>query len=176
MLPYRNRLKQRYTSIHTVGMRKKMPQGQAPERIEPRSLGDYLEQMTKSVFQSGMSWRVVNSKWPDIREAMRGFDTEAIANLSPADLDALTQDKQVIRNRRKLEAIIHNARRMLDLEGKHGSFRGYLRSHEDFDGGGGPVIRGVAHVENGIEAAHTARRGDYTSIVISSSEKTTSPS
>ena len=110
-----------------------MPQGQAPERIEPRSLGDYLEQMTKSVFRSGMSWRVVDSKWPDIREAMSGFDTEAIANLSPAELDALTQDKRVIRNRRKLEAIVHNARRMLDLEAKHGSFRGYLRSHEDFD-------------------------------------------
>ena len=110
-----------------------MPQGQAPEQIEPRSLSDYLKQMAKSVFRSGMSWRVVDSKWPDIRDAVRGFDTEVIANLSPADLDALTQDKRVIRNRRKLEAIVHNAQRILELQAMHGSFRGYLRSHEDFD-------------------------------------------
>ena len=110
-----------------------MPQGQAPERTEPRSLDDYPEQMSMSVFRTGMSWRVVDSKWPDIREAMREFDTGSIANLSPADLDALTQDKRVIRNRRKLEAIVHNAGRMSDLEAKHGSFRGYFRSHDDFD-------------------------------------------
>ena len=51
----------------------------------------------------------------------------------PRRTSTLTHDKRVIRNRRKLEAIVHNARRMLDLEEKHGSFRGYLRSHEDFD-------------------------------------------
>ena len=33
-----------------------------PERIQPNSLGDYLEIMTKAVFQNGISWRVVESK------------------------------------------------------------------------------------------------------------------
>jgi 3-methyladenine DNA glycosylase Tag len=107
---------------------------QAPERITPQSLGDYLEVMSKAVFQSGISWKVVDAKWPGIREAFQGFDAEAIAGFTPDDMDRLTADSRVIRNRRKLEAIIENARQMLDLEEQHGSFRDYLRSHGGFEG------------------------------------------
>ena len=106
---------------------------QAPEKIEPGGLSDYLEVMSKTVFQSGISWRVVNSKWPETREALRGFDPELIASLAEPDIDALTQDARVIRNRRKLEAIVENARRMLELEEEHGTFRNYLRSFGDFE-------------------------------------------
>ncbi len=110
-----------------------MPEMTAPEQIEPKSLGDYLEVMSKAVFQSGMSWRVVNAKWPTIREAMRDFDIHAIATLSEADLEDLAHDARVIRNRRKLAAIVSNAQRMIDLDEEHGSFTDYLRSHNGFD-------------------------------------------
>ena len=114
---------------------------QAPEKIQPRSLADYLEIMSKAVFYTGISWQVVDSKWPGIREAFRGFDPQAIAAFTPDDLDALTNDPRVIRNRRKLEAIVENARQMLALEERYGSpstssgqgFRNYLRSHGSFE-------------------------------------------
>ncbi len=106
---------------------------EAPQQIEPKSLADYLDVMSKSVFQSGISWRVVEAKWPGTREAFRGFDAEAVADLSPAEMDALVADTRVIRNRRKLEAVVQNARRMLDLQERHGSFQAYLRSHGGFD-------------------------------------------
>ena len=99
----------------------------------PQSLGDYLEVMSKAVFQAGMAWRVVANKWPSIREAFRGFDAEAVAAMGEPDLDDLAQDTRVIRNRRKLAAIVGNANKMLDLEAEHGSFRAYLRSHGDYD-------------------------------------------
>jgi DNA-3-methyladenine glycosylase I len=51
----------------------------------------------------------------------------------PEQIDALAQDTRVIRNRRKLAAVVGNAAKMLDLESEHGTFRGYLRSHTDFD-------------------------------------------
>ena len=106
---------------------------EAPELIEPHRLGDYLEVMSKSVFQTGISWQVVEKKWPGIKEAFRGFDAEAVARLNPGELDELTKDTRVIRNRRKLEAIVSNAQKMLEFEDKHGSFRNYLRSHSDFE-------------------------------------------
>ncbi|MBI1884901.1 MAG: DNA-3-methyladenine glycosylase I [Chloroflexi bacterium] len=106
---------------------------EAPAKIQPKGLADYLEVMSKAVLQTGMSWRVVNAKWPGIREAFRGFDAQAIADFTPDELDALTQDRRVIRNRRKIEAIVENARELLALERQHGSFRGYLRSHDDFE-------------------------------------------
>jgi 3-methyladenine DNA glycosylase Tag len=105
----------------------------APERITPRGLADYLEVLTKVVFQSGISWRVVEAKWPDIKAALHDFDPATLADLTPDELDALSQDKRVIRNRRKLQAISDNAGQMLDLAAAHGSFQHYLRSHAGFD-------------------------------------------
>jgi hypothetical protein len=115
-----------------------MPDPQAPEygappQIEPQSLRDYLDVMSKSVFQSGMSWRVVDSKWPGTREAFKDFDPEAVAAFGDREIDALTQDTRVIRNRRKLRAVVNNAARMIELEAEHDTFRDYLRSHGSFE-------------------------------------------
>ena len=104
-----------------------------PKQIVPRRLGDYLEVMSKAVFQSGMSWRVVDKKWPGIREAFRSFDAGAVADLAPDEVDALAADSRVIRHRRKLEAVVQNAQRMLELEAQHDGFRAYLRSHDGFE-------------------------------------------
>jgi len=104
-----------------------------PEKITPRSLSDYLEIMSKAVFQSGMSWKVVENKWEGIRKAFQGFDVQQVANFHEKDLDDLTQDKRVIRNYRKLAAVVSNAQRMLELDQEHGGFKNYLRSRESFD-------------------------------------------
>ena len=75
---------------------------------------------------------MVENKWPGIREAFRGFDAQAVAGLTPQDVEELVQDQKVIRNRRKIEAISSNARRIIELEKEHGSFKNYLRSHGSF--------------------------------------------
>ncbi|MSQ12923.1 MAG: hypothetical protein EXR47_02045 [Dehalococcoidia bacterium] len=106
---------------------------QAPKQITPRKLADYLEVISKAVFQIGISWRVVEAKWPGIREAFRGFDPAVVADFTEQELDSLAQDTRVIRNRRKLEGIVKNARTMLELEKQHRSFRAYLRSHGGFE-------------------------------------------
>ena len=60
----------------------------APERISPTNLGDYLDVLTRAVFQSGISWRVVEAKWPGTREALCNFDPEQ----SFPDFDAVSAD------------------------------------------------------------------------------------
>ncbi|HJM89044.1 MAG TPA: DNA-3-methyladenine glycosylase I [Dehalococcoidia bacterium] len=105
----------------------------APERIEVKSLADYLDVMSKAVFQSGMSWKVVDGKWATTRETFDGFDPEKVAAYGEPQLGALKEDTRVIRNRRKLAAVVNNAQTMIELEAEHGTFRGYLRSHESFD-------------------------------------------
>ncbi|MCO5195246.1 MAG: DNA-3-methyladenine glycosylase I [Anaerolineae bacterium] len=109
-----------------------MPQG-PPEQIVPQSLNDYLEIMSKSVFQSGMSWKVVESKWPGTREAFHNFDVHTVANFNERDIETLSQDTRVIRNFRKLNAIVYNAQQIIALDKVHGSFQHYLRAHGDFD-------------------------------------------
>ncbi|MDA1129341.1 MAG: DNA-3-methyladenine glycosylase I [Chloroflexi bacterium] len=109
-----------------------MPEMRAPDRINPKSPGDYLEIMSKVVFQSGMSYKIVESKWPGIREAFHGFDAAKVAGMTTSEIDLLTQDTRVIRNRRKLESIVSNAQVLLDLDSEYGGFQKYLRSHGDF--------------------------------------------
>jgi DNA-3-methyladenine glycosylase I len=110
-----------------------MPSGTPPEQIKPSSLDDYLEVMSKAVFQSGMSWKVVEAKWEGTREAFDNFDVAKIAAYDEKDLDELTKDTRVIRNYRKLSAIVSNAQKMLALDEEFGSFLRYLRSQADFD-------------------------------------------
>lgn len=105
----------------------------APPQIKPQRLGDYLAEMSKAVFQSGMSWKVVRAKWPSTTEAFRNFEALAVASLTEAEIADLASDTRIIRNRKKVEAIVDNARTMIDLEEKHGSFKKYLRSHGDFE-------------------------------------------
>jgi 3-methyladenine DNA glycosylase Tag len=111
-----------------------MPEGQPPEQIDPKSLDDYLEVMSKAVFQTGMSYRVVEAKWPGTREAFHNFSVKEVADFTEFDIEELVKDTRVIRNRRKLAAIVSNAQRMLELEEEYGSFQRYLRAHGDFDG------------------------------------------
>jgi 3-methyladenine DNA glycosylase Tag len=110
-----------------------MPRQTAPAKIEPRTLADYLEVLTKAVFQSGISWRVIESKWDGFREAFESFDPKRIARFTPADVDRLAEDTRIVRNRRKIEATIDNAVELLALEKEHGSFQDYLRSHASFE-------------------------------------------
>jgi 3-methyladenine DNA glycosylase Tag len=105
---------------------------EAPDRITPQTPGDYLEIMSKVVFQSGMSYKIVESKWPGIREAFHDFSADRVARMTPSEIDQLTEDTRVIRNRRKLEAVVGNAQKLLELEAEFGGFQKYLRSHADF--------------------------------------------
>ena len=103
-----------------------------PKQITPTKLADYLEVLTKTVFESGMSWKVIENKWPGFQTAFRAFDPETVATLSPDEVDALTNDTRIVRNRRKIEATVHNAGVLLDLEREDGGFKNYLEREGDF--------------------------------------------
>ncbi|MDE2786356.1 MAG: DNA-3-methyladenine glycosylase I [Chloroflexota bacterium] len=106
----------------------------APEQIEPQSLNDYLEVMTKAVFQSGMSWKVVNTKWPGFQAGFQGFDVAVVAAMDESAIDTLAADPAIIRNRRKIVATVHNAQKLIELEEVYdGDIRNYLRSHGDLE-------------------------------------------
>lgn len=106
---------------------------QAPDKIEPKTPGDYLEVMTKAVFQAGMSWRVIDAKWDGFREAFEDFDAEKVAGFGPDDVDRLARDTRIVRNRRKIQATVDNADEILALDREHDGFRNYLRSHASFE-------------------------------------------
>ena len=95
------------------------------------SLGDYLEAMSAAIFTSGISWKVVDVKWDGIREAFGDFDPEQVAAYTPDDVERLMADPRVIRNRKKIEAIVENAGEIILVDREHGGFAKYLASFAD---------------------------------------------
>jgi DNA-3-methyladenine glycosylase I len=100
---------------------------------KPESLDGYLEHMSKVIFTSGINWRVVEAKWDGITDAFAGFDVEKVAALTPDDVDRLAGDRRVIRNRKKIEAIVENANRLLELDREPDGFGAYLSSRGDYE-------------------------------------------
>lgn len=100
---------------------------------KPTSLAGYLEAMSRPVFSTGMSWKVVESKWDGIRDGFLGFDPERVAAMTPADVERLASDPKMIRNRKKIEATIQNAETILELDREHRGFDRYLATRGSFE-------------------------------------------
>jgi 3-methyladenine DNA glycosylase Tag len=62
------------------------------------------------VFETGQSWSIVFGKREAFRRALRGFDVAQVAAMTARDVDQLTQDASIIRNRGKIQATVDNAR------------------------------------------------------------------
>lgn len=98
-----------------------------PPRRRPENDNGYFEELTRAIFQAGFSWRVIRDKWPNFQQAFDGFDLSTVAGYGEPDVERLVADAGIVRNRRKIEATIYNARVMWDLIQQHGSFFAYLR-------------------------------------------------
>ena len=64
--------------------------------------------MTRSIFQSGFVWRVIDNKWPSFQEAFFEFDLNRLMALDDADWEHYLQDTRIVRHRQKIRALRHN--------------------------------------------------------------------
>jgi DNA-3-methyladenine glycosylase I len=94
----------------------------------PTTDDSYFEELTRSVFQGGVSWEAVEAKWPGFRRAFSNFSIRDVADYLPDDVDRLMSDPEIVRSLRKIEATIENAGEMLLVQIEHGSFAEYLES------------------------------------------------
>lgn len=88
----------------------------------------YFENMTRVIFQAGLSWKMITNKWPNFKRAFEDFSIEKVAKFDDNDLKQLMADKGIVRNRRKIEATIKNAKEFQKIQKKSGSFQAYLDS------------------------------------------------
>ena len=86
--------------------------------------------------QAGLSWITILRKRAAYREAYKGFDPEKIFHWGDTEVMKLMENRGIVRNRRKIEASIGNARVFLEISSMHGSFANWLLSFFD----GQPVI------------------------------------
>ncbi len=77
-------------------------------------------------FQAGLSWLTILKKREAFRRAFDGFDPVIVAGYGPEKLEALMAAPGIVRNRRKVEAAVQNARAFLDIQKEFGTFDRYL--------------------------------------------------
>lgn len=88
--------------------------------------GVLFEFLILESFQAGLSWETILNRRENFRRAFDGFDPHHIRNYGDAKIEALMQDASIIRNRRKIEAAVINARIFLDIQREWGSFDSYI--------------------------------------------------
>lgn len=93
---------------------------------QPENDAGYLEMMTAIMFVSGLSRRVVESKWEGFLEAFEEFDVDTVADFTPVDVERLSQDTRIVRYKAKIRAVVDNAREMQQIAAEHGSFGAWL--------------------------------------------------
>ncbi len=76
--------------------------------------------------QAGLSWRTILRKRDNFRKAFDDFDVAKIAAYGETDRQRLLVDAGIVRNRLKIDAIINNARRFLEIQKEYGSFNRYI--------------------------------------------------
>lgn len=76
--------------------------------------------------QAGLSWSTVLRKRENFRRLFAGFDPERVALFDSRRIELLLQDPSIIRNRRKVEGTVTNARAFLKVSEEFGSFDEYI--------------------------------------------------
>lgn len=76
--------------------------------------------------QAGLSWETVLKKRQGYRKAFHHFDPVKVAAMSDAELEALLQNPEIIRNRLKINAARKNAQVFLKIQHEFGSFDAYI--------------------------------------------------
>ena len=107
----------------------------AKSPAELAAIGDdrWLAQMSKSVFQAGFSWKVIENKWPGFERAFHGFAPPINAAMSDEEFDVHLKDASIIRNARKILSVRDNAKFLCDLAAEHGSAAAFFAAWPDTD-------------------------------------------
>ncbi|HSV29315.1 MAG TPA: DNA-3-methyladenine glycosylase I, partial [Candidatus Omnitrophota bacterium] len=78
---------------------------------------------------AGLSWEIVLKKRAALVRAFEGFEPATVAAYGDDQVARLLSDASIIRNRRKIAACIENARRLVALSARHGSFAAWIHAH-----------------------------------------------
>jgi len=88
----------------------------------------YFGNLTRCIFQAGLSWQLMSNKWPNFQKAFHSFNISKIAGYGAKDITRLSNDAGIVRNKRKINATIHNAREFERIIKEQKSFQHWLDS------------------------------------------------
>ena len=93
--------------------------------------GELFEMLILELFQAGLSWITILKKRENFRKAFDDFDVDKIIECGPKKIEELMENEGIIRNRRKIEATINNAKIFKEMQSEYGTFSNYIWSFTD---------------------------------------------
>ena len=92
---------------------------------------DLFELLILEGFQAGLSWITVLKKREAFRKAFDNFDVKKVSEYDEEKINALLEDKDIIRSRGKITAAINNAKIFIEIQKDFGSFSNYIWGFTD---------------------------------------------
>ena len=89
-----------------------------------------FEKLCLESFQSGLSWRTILAKRENFRAAFRNFEFAEVAAFTEKDVERLLGDAGIVRHWGKIEAVINNAARAVEMVKREGSLAAFFWSYE----------------------------------------------
>jgi DNA-3-methyladenine glycosylase I len=88
-----------------------------------------LERLALEINQAGLNWSVILKKKDNFHKAFKGFNLNKVAAYKEKQIERLMSDAGIIRNRLKINAVIKNAGKILQLQQEFGSFENWLKKN-----------------------------------------------
>lgn len=82
--------------------------------------------LSLQTMQAGLTWRTILDKRPAFRDAFKNFELEEVGAFDQQSVEILLQNSAIIRNRKKINAIIHNAQCIIKIREAHGRFANFI--------------------------------------------------
>lgn len=86
------------------------------------------EMLILESFQAGLSWECILNKREGFRKAYDNFDIDKVCNYDDSKIDELLENKNIIRNKLKINASINNSKIFKEIVNEYGSFYNYLKT------------------------------------------------
>tara|TARA_B100001559_G_scaffold80219_1_gene66660 strand:- start:327 stop:902 length:576 start_codon:yes stop_codon:yes gene_type:complete len=85
-----------------------------------------FEFLILETFQAGLSWKIIINKREFIKKSFSNFNIEKIAEYDIIQINNLLKNKNIIRNKLKIESTISNAKAFIKIQKKEESFSNYI--------------------------------------------------
>ena len=103
-----------------------MPRAKTTSELHQLSDDRYLSMIARCIFRAGFVWRVIDNKWTNFETTFAKFNPLAVAYFGDEKLEALAQDKSIVRNVTKIVAVRNNANYLLDCQQRIASFSAFI--------------------------------------------------
>lgn len=85
-----------------------------------------FEMLVLESFQAGLSWNTILKKRENFREAFDNFDYKKISNYGKNKIEELLKNEGIIRHTLKINAVINNAKKFMEIQKEFGTFANYI--------------------------------------------------